>query len=145
MLLLLSVPRRLSLGSPGRGGRLPVGAVLSLVPVLGQSLLGRGRAGARQSQSQRVLGSLQGRLQEELRQIPGKMEEIMEQLGAAELIRDVGVHKVSILEWRSGRSCSTLCYWQESLCVSGCRQSCFTDRYLLAFSSEPALPRFCFY
>lgn len=80
MLLLLSVPVlwRLSLGSAGRGGRLPVGAVLSLVPVLGQSVLGRGRAGARQSQSQRVLGSVQGRLQEELRQIQGKMVAIME-------------------------------------------------------------------
>lgn len=57
---------------------MPVGAVLSLVPVFGQSLLGRGRAGARQSQSQRVLGSVQGRLQEELRQIPGKVVDIME-------------------------------------------------------------------
>lgn len=87
MLLLLPVPWRLSLGSAGRGGRLPVGALLSLVPVFGQSLLGRGRAGARQSQSQRVLGSVQGRLQEELRQIPGKMGEIREQLVASEMWR----------------------------------------------------------
>lgn len=65
-----AVPRWLSLGLAGRGGRLPVRALLPLVPAPGPGLLGRVGAGAQRNQwrrrrQQRVLALAQKHSQEE--------------------------------------------------------------------------------